>query len=127
MNNPEVKKLIREKIYPKYENLIGEIHKSRRDIPIWLKHCDKQVAEELRNLCGSYSQLSESEREHQFPYFFWLPRSQEEYTEKPEECKNFGKDFPEFLSELEDIARERERERETRISTKHSVLNATDI
>jgi len=117
--NPEVKKIVREKIYPKYENLIGEIHESRRDIPIWLKHCDKQTAEELRNLCSSYSQLSETEREQQFPYFFWLPTNQEKYTEKPQECKNFGKDFQEFLSGLESIVigkeddnRERERERE---------------
>jgi hypothetical protein len=32
--NPEVKKLIREKIYSKYVQSLDEVHESRRDIPV---------------------------------------------------------------------------------------------
>lgn len=77
----EKNQIIKTKIFPGYQQNAGE---GQIDIPVWLKHCDKQTTEELRNLCGSYSQLSEKELEQQFPYFFWLPRNQEIYTEKPD-------------------------------------------
>ena len=94
MTNPEIQKIVETKIYPKYT----QINKNQRDIPIWLKHCDKQTAEKLRTLCGSYRNNPQG-----FFYLFWLPRSYENYdknTTSFHELKHFQDNFPEFLREL---------------------------